>query len=65
MDNVRVKVIVKEIDGMGRINLSMKALLDKPAGYVEQPPRDRFPRSGGNDRGGRGGFRKVFGRRDG
>ena len=52
-----VKVKVKEIDNLGRVNLSMKALLPKPEGYVEQPPRDdRGPRRGGNDRGGfRGG----------
>lgn len=57
-----VKVIVKEIDNLGRVNLSMKALLPKPEGYVEQPPRDRgdFPprRNSGGDRGGfRGGNR--------
>ncbi len=52
-----VKVVVKEIDNLGRVNLSMKALLPKPEGYVEQPPRDdRGPRRGGSDRGGfRGG----------
>ena len=45
----KVKVKVKEIDNLGRINLSMKALLEKPEGYVEQP---RFERTGGG--GGRG-----------
>jgi polyribonucleotide nucleotidyltransferase len=52
-----VKVVVKEIDNLGRVNLSMKALLPKPEGYVEQPPReDRGPRRGNGDRGGfRGG----------
>jgi polyribonucleotide nucleotidyltransferase len=57
----KVKVVVKEIDNVGRINLSMRALIAKPEGYVEQPPRDRGPRrsSGGNSRGGsRGGFGK-------
>lgn len=49
-----VKVVVKEIDNLGRINLSMKALKPKPAGYVEPPPREE--RRGGNG-GGRGGFR--------
>lgn len=53
----RVKVIVKEIDNLGRINLSMKALIEKPAGYVERPPMDRGgrpPRSGfGGGRGSR------------
>lgn len=48
----RVRVRVKEIDNLGRINLSMKALLEKPEGYVEPAPRERF----GGDRGGRGGF---------
>ncbi len=48
----KVKVVVKEIDNLGRINLSMKQLLPKPEGY--QPPErfDRPPRQGGN----RGGF---------
>jgi polyribonucleotide nucleotidyltransferase len=63
----KVKVQVKEVDNLGRINLSVKALLPKPDGYVEQPPRDRAfggGRSGGHGggrgghggRGGRGGF---------
>ena len=52
-----VKVKVKEIDNLGRVNLSMKVLTPKPEGYVDQPPReDRGPRPRGNDRGGfRGG----------
>lgn len=47
-----VKVKVKEIDNLGRVNLSMKVLVPKPAGYEERPPRDaaRGPRPGG-DRG--------------
>lgn len=52
----KVKVIVKEIDNLGRVNLSMKQLLEKPAGYVDQPAFDRGPR-GGAQRGGSGGFR--------
>ncbi len=40
----KVKVLVKEIDNLGRVNLSMKALLPKPEGYVERPPMDRAPR---------------------
>ncbi len=56
----KVKVLVKEIDNLGRVNLSMKALLPKPEGY--QPPSggfDRGPRRGGNDRsGGFGGGRR-------
>ncbi len=47
----KVKVKVKEIDAMGRVNLSMKALLPMPVGYVDVP---RPPRSSGG--GGRGGF---------
>ncbi len=44
----KVKVKVKEIDNLGRVNLSMKALLPKPEGYTPPAPRDdRRPRSGG------------------
>ncbi|MCB9798477.1 polyribonucleotide nucleotidyltransferase [Candidatus Nomurabacteria bacterium] len=47
-----VKVKVKEIDNLGRVNLSMKALMQKPEGYqepvrTERPSRDRGPRDGG------------------
>ncbi len=35
-----VKVKVKEIDNLGRINLSIKALSEKPEGYQDRPPRD-------------------------
>jgi polyribonucleotide nucleotidyltransferase len=35
----KVKVKVKEIDNLGRVNLTIKELLPKPEGYVEQPPR--------------------------
>ncbi len=48
----KVRVLVKEIDQLGRVNLSMKALKPKPVGYVPPEPRDR---SGPHDR--RGGFR--------
>jgi polyribonucleotide nucleotidyltransferase len=65
-DQVQVKV--SEIDDQGRVNLSRKALIAKPEGYVERErapresrgdgedrPRHGFNR-GGNDRGGnRGG----------
>jgi polyribonucleotide nucleotidyltransferase len=53
-----VTVKVSEIDDQGRINLSRKALLPKPEGYVERPPREDRPRGGhpGGDRDrGRGG----------
>jgi polyribonucleotide nucleotidyltransferase len=52
-----IEVKVMELDSQGRVNLSRKALLPKPEGYVEEPYR---PRPSG-DRGGRdrdrGGFR--------
>ncbi|MBI2037907.1 MAG: polyribonucleotide nucleotidyltransferase [Candidatus Magasanikbacteria bacterium] len=51
----KVKVVVKEIDSMGRINLSMKQLSPKPEGYVDQPRFERPPRSGGGHGGSRGG----------
>jgi polyribonucleotide nucleotidyltransferase len=50
-----VNVKVAEIDDQGRINLSRKALLPKPEGYVERAPReggDRGPREGGGFGGG-------------
>lgn len=56
----KVKVIVKEIDNLGRINLSIRQLLPKPEGYVDQPAFDRGPRGAaqrGNGGGSRGGFR--------
>ena len=50
----KIKVVVKEVDAMGRVNLSMKLLTEKPEGYVEQPPRERTfgggPRHGGGGR---------------
>jgi len=55
-----VTVKVSEIDDQGRINLSRKAVLPKPEGYVERPPREDRPRGGrpGGDRDrGRGGDR--------
>jgi polyribonucleotide nucleotidyltransferase len=55
-----VKVVVKEIDSMGRTNLSIKQLLPKPEGYVDQPRFERPPRSNGpgGNRGGHGGGRQ-------
>ncbi len=60
----KVKVKVKEIDNLGRVNLSMKALLPKPEGYVDRPPR-QDSRGGRNDRRGggdnkRGLFKKKY-----
>ncbi|MEK9132489.1 MAG: hypothetical protein AAB606_02155, partial [Patescibacteria group bacterium] len=48
----------KEIDSMNRISLSMKQLIPKPEGYVDQPAFERGPRPahrGFGDGGGRGG----------
>ena len=51
-----VSVIISEIDDQGRVNLSRKALLEKPEGYVEREraPRGDRPERGGGDRGGGG-----------
>ena len=49
----KVKVKVKEIDNLGRVNLSIKALLDKPEGWTPPPPRDNRG-FGGRGGGGRG-----------
>ena len=48
-----IKVKVMETDEKGRVKLSLKALLERPEGYVEEEraPRERFDRG---DRGGRG-----------
>ena len=50
-DLIEVKVL--DVDPMGKIRLSRKALLPVPEGYVAPPPRESRPPSG--DRGGRGG----------
>ena len=41
----KVKVKVKEIDNLGRVNLTMKELMPKPEGYVETQARSQsgFP----------------------
>lgn len=55
----QVRVIVSEIDSQGRINLSMRDLMDKPDNYQERsnfeerPRQDRGGQRGGNQRGGR------------
>ncbi len=46
-----IEVQVTNIDGEGRVRLSRKALLPKPEGYVEPPPREDRPRD--RDRGDR------------
>ncbi|MBI3792738.1 MAG: polyribonucleotide nucleotidyltransferase, partial [Gemmatimonadetes bacterium] len=48
-DRVKVKLIDR--DERGRLRLSMKALLPKPEGYVEEPPRERTPRPEGEGEG--------------
>ncbi|MCL4739291.1 MAG: polyribonucleotide nucleotidyltransferase [Burkholderiaceae bacterium] len=49
-----IKVKVLETDDRGRIKLSMKALLDKPEGWVEEERPPRRDRGDRDDRGGRG-----------
>jgi len=50
-----VKVVVSEIDDQGRLNLSMRDLMDKPEGYAEQGDEEgRGGRGGRSVRGGRG-----------
>jgi polyribonucleotide nucleotidyltransferase len=49
-DVIRVKVV--EIDPEGKIRLSRKALLPKPEGYTERPPRADGPRHDGPRRDG-------------
>jgi len=57
----KAKVIVKEIDSLGRVNLSIKQLLDKPEGYVENSP---FNARNDRDSGGRSSApRRPFGGR--
>ena len=55
-DQVRVKLI--KVDDQGRLDFSRKALLDKPEGYVERPPRERRDNRRGNHSGGRKPFRR-------
>ena len=50
-DTVRVKLM--EVDDSGRYNLSRKALLEMPEGYVEPPKRPRPQRDNNRGRGGR------------
>jgi polyribonucleotide nucleotidyltransferase len=59
-DSVRVKLI--KVDDQGRLDFSRKALLEKPEGYVERPPREnnRNQRGHGNRH---GGGRRPFKRR--
>lgn len=72
-DIIQVKIIAVD-EKNGKLKLSRKALLPKPEGYVEEPPRprreggDRFGGHRDGDRGGRFGGRRDGdrgGRRDG
>ena len=45
-----VKVIVEEIDEKGRVNVSAKALLEKPEGYVEEKKEKKFDKTFGEKR---------------
>jgi len=69
-DSVKVKVV--EIDDQNRINLSRKALLEKPEGYQERErapreggPREGGPREGGSREGRGGGGGRPGGNRGG
>ncbi len=55
-DPVRVKLI--KVDDQGRLDFSRKALLEKPEGWVDRPPRQRSSNSRGNRHG--GGGRRPF-----
>jgi polyribonucleotide nucleotidyltransferase len=56
-DEVEVKLLDFD-QKTGKMKLSRKALLPKPEGYVERPPREpRDHRNDRNDRGNRGGDR--------
>jgi polyribonucleotide nucleotidyltransferase len=48
----KVKVKVKEIDNLGRINLSMRALLPRPEGFMTVEDHSRASCSGGRGFGG-------------
>ncbi|MBC8044895.1 MAG: polyribonucleotide nucleotidyltransferase, partial [Rhizobacter sp.] len=55
-DKIQVKLIDVKKDprtGKTKMSLSMKALLPKPDGYVERPPREERPRYENRDRDGR------------
>lgn len=59
-----IDVMLLEATRDGKYRLSIRALLEKPEGYVERPPRpprDRDDRRGGGDR---GGDRRGGGNRD-
>ena len=55
-DPIRVKLI--KVDDQGRLDFSRKALLEKPEGYVERPPRERNDNRGNRGGGGRRPFKR-------
>ena len=55
-DEVRIKLI--KVDDQGRLDFSRKALLEKPEGYVERPPRERSDNRGNRGGGGRRPFKR-------
>lgn len=65
-----VRVVVSEVDSQGRLNLSMRDLMEKPEGYVEERQAPRGPRRDGGNRNRGGGDRdrdrgdRSGGRRD-
>lgn len=63
-DEIEIKLIGVD-PRSGKFRLSRKALLPKPEGWVERPPRERGDRGDrrGGDRGGRGGDRRGGDRR--
>jgi polyribonucleotide nucleotidyltransferase len=62
-DRVTVKLVDR--DERGRLRLSMKALLPRPEGMVDEPQGERPPRRDDGERGDRGGDRGGRGGRNG
>lgn len=50
-DKLQVKLL--KVDNQGRYDLSRRDLMEKPEGWVEEPPRERRPSRGGRNDGGR------------
>ena len=61
-DPIRVKLI--KVDDQGRLDFSRKALLEKPEGWVDRPPRERSDRKNRGSHGNRrDGGKRPFKRR--
>lgn len=58
----KVEVLLEEIGRDGKYKLSRRALLPKPEGYVERPPREPRENRGEGDRGNRRDFDRRGGR---